>query len=81
MEDKKDELSILEVLLDIFTKIKDIKADPKIKNYNVIFHNCSAANEFTRNCKKNSVNDIFFIKIKRLFHKNKKINSKKFIYL
>ena len=31
-----------------FTKIKDLKTDPKFKNYNVIFHICSAANVFTK---------------------------------
>ena len=30
------------------TKIRVLKTDPKIKNYNVIFHNRSAANEFSR---------------------------------
>ena len=30
-----------------FTKIIHLKMDPKIKNYNVIFHIRSAANEFT----------------------------------
>ena len=31
-----------------FTKIRDLKNDPKIKNYNVIFQTRSAANEFIR---------------------------------
>ena len=31
-----------------FKKIGDLKTDPKIKSYNVIFHTRSAANEFTR---------------------------------
>ena len=31
-----------------FTKIGDIKTNPKIKNYDVIFHTHSTANEFTR---------------------------------
>ena len=30
-----------------FTKFRDLKTDPKIKYYNVIFHIRSAANEFT----------------------------------
>ena len=33
---------------ELFIKIRNLKTDPKIKNYNVIFHAHSAANEFTR---------------------------------
>ena len=31
-----------------FAKIRDLKMDPKIKNYNAIFHIRSASNEFTK---------------------------------
>ena len=43
-----------------FTKIRDLKTDPKIKNYNVIFHICSATNEFIRKLLTNLTKLYFF---------------------
>ena len=50
--------------------------DPKIKNYNQVFHTCSAANEFTFKLLKKFTKLYFFAENKKLFHKNKNIFRK-----
>ena len=52
-----------------FTKIGNFKMDPKIKNWNITFHTCSATNEFTGKLLKNFTKINFFAKNK-LFHKD-----------
>ena len=63
-----------------FTKIGDLKTDPaqkletfntnsKIKNYNAIFHTCSAATEFIRKLLKNFTKLHFSQKIKTFSQK------------
>ena len=54
----------------LLAKIRYLKTDPKVKNYNAIFHTSSAANEFTRKRLKNFTKLHFFHKNKNLFHKN-----------
>ena len=58
------------------------KTDPKIKNYNLLFHTHSATNELTRKLLKNftklhfSQKINFFTKIKHFFSKIKQFSSK-----
>ena len=61
---------VIYFLITIFMSLK--KFFFKIKNYNVIFQNCSAVNEFTRKLLKYFTKLHFFTKNKKLFHKNKK---------
>ena len=76
-------------------KIRDLKTDPKTKNYIVILHTCSVTNEFTRKLFKNFTKLYFFTrekkkkkllhfflflnKIIREVHKNRTLKKKKIL--
>ena len=61
-----------------FTKIRDLKTDPEIKNYNVIFHTRFATNEFTGKRYKNFIKLHFFTEKK--FAKKEKFFLKIFFF-